>query len=1102
MRKQPVSAISSLILAVFLLFTTSFGFVRVAHAQEGTGTSPNGEWTAQRHGQTVVFGKNIYSVGQDDAQRVLILFDEPPFYAEQDDRFSQSFQFAAEFHQNEVLSRAGTTDDSLTIEERFTGLINAVAATASVEAIEALRSTPGVRAVVPERKLKVTLDFTTTVTGAHEVWKLGVDGSGIKVAILDTGIDYTHPALGGCFGPSCKVIGGWDFVNNDGDPMDDDGHGTHVAGIVASSDKTYRGVAQGAKLLAYKVCNDKGECYDRDIIAALERAVADGADVINLSLSGLPMVNDPLAEAVNRVVDKGVIVVAAAGNEGNYKDGTIGSPGIAEKAITVGASDDTRSYVSFSSVGPVDGYRVKPDLTAPGVLVTSTYPNASSFVEMGGTSMASPHVAGAVALLKQLHPTWSVDEIKASLMNTTYIPDMEDMTPYNVYYEGAGAMQVDRAAKASILTIPASFGFQVSDHNGAVQEISEKLTVKNVSSTAQTYSISSVTPSGISVEATPNVITLNPGKSTTVNLKITVIRSSMPDQTTMSGYILLTNQANGQESYRVALGFSRFVTLTVTLDEPTPFYFAVHNREKNTYADSNFFFINSQTKLTIPPEPHDIMVVFQDRKHIVVREGFNPLDAAELYISKAEAKNKIRFRYRLNDKVYALSQASNPVIFTQNNFRYLKNDWATMSTYYLTGISEYYFSDIHSPDYLYDVMAIVKLGSKSEYFDFNYHLRGPITTSRDIVLDTSTFKTLEFVFAPLGDGRPTYLSYSAQYIGYFEFPVWKVLEKVPPYGRIKLHLQPMNYDDSYTFPVRQVEVCTTYTCGDEYGYTTQVYETPFLKASNSGVGAYIRRFDETWMLHPPFHQLYEIDTELYPLNFQHAVWNGRFQNTYDHVSIDYNNYSGHHFLGPFLLDTDGNVVNSTVSYKLARDGRTIREGNFWDEALLTTIGWHGWELDTPVTGNVIMEMTYNDFANGGNFPARVVAEFNTTRSDPNPPFIETFQPCDETCKRGGATKSLYLKVGDESEIQSVLFYADGMDGRGWQPLIVTPLGGGAYRVDFTPYSASEEPVPVRFMVTDTAGNSLTQVTLVATKLVVPSPPPYSGYTIFLPLLRR
>src|SRR5690606_33257213 len=124
--------------------------------------------------------------------------------------------------------------------------------------------------------------------------------------------------------------------------------------------------------------------------------------------------------------------------------------------------------------------------------------------------------------------------------------DMEDMTPYNVYYEGAGAMQVDRAAKASILTIPASFGFQVSDHNGAVQEISEKLTVKNVSSTAQTYSISSVTPSGISVEATPNVITLNPGKSTTVNLKITVIRSSMPDQTTMSGYILLTNQANGQ----------------------------------------------------------------------------------------------------------------------------------------------------------------------------------------------------------------------------------------------------------------------------------------------------------------------------------------------------------------------------------------------------------------------------------------------------------------------------------------------------------------------------------------------------------------------------
>ena len=264
----------------------------------------------------------------------------------------------------------------------------------------------------------------------------GVTGLGVRVAIVDTGVAYTHPDLGGCLGAACKVIRGYDFVNDDSNPQDDHGHGTHVAGIVAANG-VVRGIAPDARLLAYKVLNANGDGFSSTVIAGIDAAVDpdgnpatnDGAHVINLSLGGYGDPDDPMSQAVDNVTLHGVTVVVAAGNSGPDEQ-TIGSPGTARRAITVGASDKTDHPASFSSRGPViwnGGAILKPDIVAPGVAICSTrwgssWPGAecidAAHVALSGTSMAAPHVAGVAALLLQRNPSWKPAEVKAALRVT------------------------------------------------------------------------------------------------------------------------------------------------------------------------------------------------------------------------------------------------------------------------------------------------------------------------------------------------------------------------------------------------------------------------------------------------------------------------------------------------------------------------------------------------------------------------------------------------------------------------------------------------------------------------------------------------------------
>ena len=310
------------------------------------------------------------------------------------------------------------------------------------------------------------LDRSPQLIGAPAVWgpTLATAGQGMKIGIIDDGLDQTHvffsptgfsyPAgfpkgntayttpkviVARAFAPAEPV---WKYANTPFDPQNSD-HATNVAGIAAGDHGTMAsvqgnnvavsGIAPDAYLGNYKVLTIPTEQFGLDgnspeIAAGIEQAVKDGMDVINLSL-GEPEVEptrDVVVQAIDDAADAGVVPVIAAGNDNiDAGRGSVGSPGTAPKAITVAASTEgvggpADEIADFSSSGPTPiSLQMKPDVTAPGVDILSSLPHDQwSAHDWSGTSMATPHVAGAAALLKQRHPTWTVEQIKSALEST------------------------------------------------------------------------------------------------------------------------------------------------------------------------------------------------------------------------------------------------------------------------------------------------------------------------------------------------------------------------------------------------------------------------------------------------------------------------------------------------------------------------------------------------------------------------------------------------------------------------------------------------------------------------------------------------------------
>lgn len=515
---------------------------------------------------------------------------------------------------------------NIKIQHIYEHAINGFSIQGPKKDIEELKKNYEVQHVTTAKKYQVTANKSIPFIGSGEVRGMYDDennrltGKGVTVGVIDTGIDYNHPDL------TRNVAGGKDLVDDDDDPMEtkikekfNTIHGTHVAGVIAANGRI-RGVAPEATILAYRALGPNGVGTTEQILAAIDAAMEDKVDVLNLSLGNSINGPDlPISLAINKAVEQGIVAVTSNGNAGPHL-WTVGSPGTAAKAISVGASTpplkiphlklntDTdrnmvlqpfadaerweldRSYqvmdgglgkkaelkhakgkiviiqrgeitftekaenaakagavaaiiynntrgnfqgnlerqipiplasaskkdgkhilsqikkqtevygqiklmeeedqlADFSSRGPVTvTWDIKPDVVAPGVGINSTIPGG--YLSLQGTSMSAPHVSGAVALIKQAHPEWTPEQIKAALMNTAIRMKRNNGKDYRTYEQGAGRIQVAEAIKAESLVMPSSlrFGmFQLVDERKVHQA---QLTVENTSNQRKNYSFS------------------------------------------------------------------------------------------------------------------------------------------------------------------------------------------------------------------------------------------------------------------------------------------------------------------------------------------------------------------------------------------------------------------------------------------------------------------------------------------------------------------------------------------------------------------------------------------------------------------------------------
>ncbi len=471
-----------------------------------------------------------------------------------------------------------------------------VAVTTDATRLPALAALPGVKAIHSLTPKRVTAFDSVSMIGAPKVWQYGGTlGTGITIGVIDTGVDYTHADFGGpgttadytaakgsdTYPPSYpdadKVSGGYDFAGDDYDatpgsghetpvpdenPLDCNGHGSHVAGTAAglgvdNNGATYAGpldttisggafrirpgVAPAATIVPLKVFGCAQNATTNLVSEALDRAIdpdqnddpSDHLDVVNLSIgSNYTSPQDPDAVAAAHAAAMGVVVVAAAGNGGDVYDAG-GSPGNSPGVLSVAAADSSDRIAAFSSRGIRGAGNVKPDITAPGVGITSVAFGTGSFgIGEEGTSMATPHVAGSAALVREQHPDWTVTQVKTALMDTAAagVKATTSSLAAPPMRAGSGLVQADQALSTSVFAYSASEPGAVSVSFGTVPvktttplTVTKSIRLQSMRSTSTSYSMTFLpasVPAGVTITLPDTVIALP--ANTSVDIPVTL----------------------------------------------------------------------------------------------------------------------------------------------------------------------------------------------------------------------------------------------------------------------------------------------------------------------------------------------------------------------------------------------------------------------------------------------------------------------------------------------------------------------------------------------------------------------------------------------------
>jgi subtilisin family serine protease len=559
---------------------------------------------------------------------------------------SQHAQFRADLNAiRNATPSLQSAGQALRINHEYSRVFNGFAIEANDAMKQQISQLSYVVSITEDKQVKA-IDLTSSQQiNADDVWtQFNSTGKNVNIGIIDTGIDYLHPDLGGGFGPSFKVKGGYDFVNNDADPMDDNNHGTHVAGIAAGNGPGLKGVAPDANLYAYKVLAAEGYGYDSWILAAIERVVDpdqnpstdDKLDVVNMSLGRSGDANDPMSEAVTNAIAQGVTFCIAAGNSYDYE--TIGVPGLAENAITVAATDANGFTANFSSKGPTaNTFQIKPDVAAPGVNIYSSVPGGL-YDSYSGTSMATPHVTGAVALLLEKNPTWTPAMIKGALMGTA-------VNTYSelIWHQGAGQIDVLAAIQSECTFSPGSISLGVSDHSSPTWITTKIIRLDNLTSNSKSFTISAEgnqVGSNISISTSPSSVIIPAHSYQDIEVTFEIDVANLPTLSYPEAYTGFISATSGSLTTKAPYAFLHSPTTTFHLTGELPFYVFV----VGTDPGNHFFKVLTpapELNVMLPEGTFDLIANYTDNYYVIKENVTNTSEG--IVFNKSQADNHVQF---------------------------------------------------------------------------------------------------------------------------------------------------------------------------------------------------------------------------------------------------------------------------------------------------------------------------------------------------------------------------------------------------------------------------------------------------------------------------
>src|ERR1051325_10402444 len=916
----------------------------------------------------------------------------------------------------------------------YTTAINGVAIRTKRWMLEQIRDFSYVKGISEDGQVRAFDDGSNAVIGADTFWtETGVKGDSIVIGIIDSGIDYFHEALGGGGFPNAKVIGGFDLVNNDPDPMDDNGHGTHVAAIAAGNGPepvSLRGVAPNAKLMAFKVLGVSGSGTFSQVIAGIERALdpdgdpatPDHVDVINLSLGGTGGPDSPISQAVNNAVASGVVCVVAAGNSGPGSM-TVAAPGNATAALTVGAVDNSDVIAGFSSRGPSSLiFDMKPEVVAPGVGITSAK-RGGGYIQYSGTSMATPHVAGASALILQLHRGWTPDQVKALLMESARTDG------YDVWTEGAGRVDLGRAAQMSGIITPSTLNFGLDDLTQTQWSPSATLTLYNYSAATATYDFSAnPLPPGITVAFKPSKLTVPSGGSKTFSVQLTVDNGMVPFPQAPPSYTgtILASPGTPGESISLPFVFTKSARLDLHFDA-APWVAIVHNNE-----DQYFFlpYPGNAVSLFPPRGVYDVIVRYSGASRQIVRESVPVAATTTLNISKSEARHQVFLS--------TLDSGGAPVMFDNVGLTLLVNKSSSMGITTAGSISDstdhskFYFSDI-SPNYKYELKtSSFSAASHGDYYEFPFSVDGGIRNSMIMQNDVSRFKrvtysyahpcaTTEICFVPYFYRPPSPSDWGFRYNTYFPF-------QTSPY-KIRAPFKLV----SYLMPNPVSDFHVGYSCQDVYDVTAGaklLYSTAPLTVLPT----------DTLVVGQPEQPIYRTGARTCDLRLdsESPRWNGRvsvINSSTVSVTAGVPSYPGL-FLSPGGYFVTANVPYEAYSNAPCRSRDSLINLRADSPAITLSV----------VPGANRLHFNFGEYYIDG-IPGNATAQvaFTTTASDPNPPWIEDLQVLSDGKISGtidpAALNTVDVAVRDQSPLSFIHLSLRLLGDTVWTPLTASGDAG-------------------------------------------------------------